>query len=182
MGFADGRGGGRVVRLPAALSWHDVLVDVALSEESLGASGAAGLLDAFAAEIEELYPGWNPGVGPAAAPKDFAAPGGVFLLAHAGQHRVGCGGLKRLDERRAEIKRLYVVPEARGEGVARRILEGLELAALARGYDTVRLDTGARQPAALALFRSAGYIGIGDYNGNPVACHWLEKRLTRGGR
>jgi hypothetical protein len=40
---------------------------------------------------------------------------------------------------------------------------------------------GARQPAALALFFSAGYLAIGDYNGNPFASHWLEKRLTSGG-
>ena len=158
--------------------WHDVLVDVALSEQPLDAPGAATLLDAFAAEIEHLYPGWKPGVGPSAAAEDFAAPAGTFLVAYAGERAVGCGGLKRLDERRAEIKRLYVAPEARGEGVATRTLRGLELAARARGYDTVRLDTGARQPAALALFRSAGYIAIGDYNGNPFASHWLEKRLT----
>jgi hypothetical protein len=46
-----------VVRGPAALSWHDLLVDVALDEQPLGAPVAAGLLDAFAAEVGELYPG-----------------------------------------------------------------------------------------------------------------------------
>jgi len=163
------------------LSWHDVLVDVALKEQPLGTPEATSLLDAFAAEIEELYPGWKPGVGPSAAADDFAAPAGTFLVAYAGDRAVGCGGLRQLDERRAEIKRLYVAPKARGEGVAPRILGGLELAARARGYDTVRLDTGARQPAALALFRAAGYRAIGDYNANPYASHWLEKRLTRGG-
>jgi GNAT superfamily N-acetyltransferase len=157
-------------------------VDVALHEEPLRAPGAARLLGAFAVEIADLYPGWSPGVGPSAGPEDFAAPGGTFLVAYAGERPVGCGGLKRLDARRAEVKRLYVAPEARGAGVARQLLRGLELAARTRGYDVVRLDTGSRQPAALELFRSAGYLAVDDYNGNPFASHWLEKRLTAGGR
>ncbi|HEV2724526.1 MAG TPA: GNAT family N-acetyltransferase [Thermoleophilaceae bacterium] len=157
-------------------------MDVGLEQQPLGAPGAASLLEAFAAEIAELYPGWNPAVGPSAAPEDFDASTGTFLVAYAGERAVGCGGLKRLEQRRAEIKRLYVAPAARGGGVARRILRGLELAARARGYDSVRLDTGARQPAALALFRSAGYLAIADYNANPFASHWLEKQLTPGVR
>ena len=153
-------------------------MDVALRERPPEAPGSLKLLDAFAAEIAELYPGWSPAVGPRAAPEDFAAPAGSFLVAYAGERPVGCGGLKRLDDRHAEVKRLYVSPEARGSGVARRILQGLEDEARARRYEAVRLDTGAHQPAALALFRSAGYVAIDDYNGNPYASHWLEKRLT----
>jgi hypothetical protein len=42
----------------------------------------------------------------------------------------------------------------------------------------VRMDTGARQPASVALFGSAGYEQIADYNGNPVAAYWFEKRLA----
>jgi hypothetical protein len=40
------------------------------------------------------------------------------------------------------------------------------------------MDTGARQPASVALFRSTGYQPIDDYNGNPVAAYWFEKRLA----
>jgi GNAT superfamily N-acetyltransferase len=155
-----------------------ILVDVELKEQQLDGPAASRLLAAFAAEIAELYPGWDARAGPSAAPEDFAAPSGTFLIACAGTRALGCGGLKRLDARRAEIKRLYVAPEARGERVARRLIAGLELAARERGYDVVRLDTGARQPGALALFLSAGYLAIGDYNGNPFASHWLEKQLA----
>ena len=154
------------------------MTDVQLREEPLDSPAAVRLLDAFSAEIAKLYPGWRPDAGPSAAPEDFASPGGTFLIAYAGERAVGCGGLKRLDARHAEVKRLYVAGEARGEGVSRRLLEGLERAAAARGYDVVRLDTGDRQPPALALFRSAGYVAIDDYNGNAFASHWLEKRLT----
>jgi GNAT superfamily N-acetyltransferase len=156
-------------------------MDVELEEEPLGSPAAAPLLEAFSEEIARLYPGWRPDAGPSAAPEDFASPAGTFLIAYAGERAVGCGGLKRLDARHAEIKRLYVAAEARGEGVSRRILDGLERAAIARGYQAVRLDTGDRQPPALALFRSAGYVAIDDYNGNAFASHWLEKGLTGGG-
>jgi len=140
------------------------------------------LLDAFASEIAELYPGWSPGTGPSAGPEDFAPPAGTFLLARVGGHAVACGGLKRLDSHHAEVKRLYVAPDARRGGVARGLLAALEEAARARGYRRVRLDTGAHQPGALALFRSTGYVPIEDYNGNTFASHWLEKELPgRGG-
>ena len=86
--------------------------------------------------------------------------------------------MKRLDERTAEIKRVYVTPEARGSGVARALMSQLERAALEAGYQTVRLDTGAKQPASVALFNSMGYEPIADYNGNPVAAYWFEKRLA----
>jgi GNAT superfamily N-acetyltransferase len=91
---------------------------------------------------------------------------------------VGCAGLKRLDERTAEIKRIYVVPDARGAGVARALISGLEAAARDAGYDTIRLDTGAKQPASVALFTASGYEQISDYNGNPVAAYWFEKRIA----
>src|SRR4051794_39573046 len=131
-------------------------MDLALREEPLDAPGARPLLECFAEEIASLYPGWTPSSGPRADPEDFAPPGGVFLVAYAAERAVGCGGLKRLDANHVEIKRLYVAPEARGAGVARRILAALEQTAAARGYGTVRLDTGAHQPAALALFESVG--------------------------
>lgn len=145
-------------------------------ERSDGAAGC-DLLAAFAREIGELYPGWHPGVGPSAEPEELVAPHGAFLVAYEGDRAVACGALKRLDAGAAEVKRLYVLPSARGAGVARRVLAELELTARRLGYGVVRLDTGDRQPGALALFRSAGYRDIGDYNGNPAARHWLEKRL-----
>src|SRR5579884_4210856 len=154
-----------------------VAASLRVEESSLDHPDAARLLDAFSAEIAALYPGWSPATGPSATPRDFAPPAGAFLVAYRAGRAVGCGGLKPLDCRHAEVKRLYVAPESRGAGVARRLLDALEAAARERGHDVVRLDTGNRQPAALALFRSAGYEPIPDYNGNPAASHWLEKRL-----
>jgi GNAT superfamily N-acetyltransferase len=69
------------------------------------------------------------------------------------------------------------VPEARRRGHARRLLTALEDAARALGYERVRLDTGARQPHARALYTSAGFKPIPDYNDNPKAAYWGEKVL-----
>jgi ribosomal protein S18 acetylase RimI-like enzyme len=138
---------------------------------------AQRLLGAFAAEIAGLYPGWDPDQGPRATPADFGPPGGRLVVAYRDGAAVGCGGVKHLDAHTGEIKRLYVAPEVRGHGVARRLLDDLEVVARELGYARVRLDTGPRQPDALALFRGAGYRDIEDYNANPAATHWLEKDL-----
>src|SRR5437588_5995703 len=91
------------------------------AERSDGAAGRE-LIGAFTREIAELYPGWHPGIGPSASPEDLAAPDGAFLVAYVGDEAAGCGALKRLDPRTAEVKRLYVLPAARGRGLARRLL------------------------------------------------------------
>ena len=67
---------------------------------------------------------------------------------------------------------------ARGRGVGRALLVALEERARSLGYTTIRLDTHGGEHAAVALFRSAGYRAIADYNGNPYARYWFEKRLA----
>ena len=86
--------------------------------------------------------------------------------------------IKRLDERACEIKRMYVVPEARGRGVGRVLLAALEELARDLGYPVARLDTGAEQPGAQRMYERAGYAPVPDYNGNPYASFWGEKRLA----
>ena len=72
---------------------------------------------------------------------------------------------------------MYVVPDARGRGLARRLLAAIEDAARELGYERVRLDTGASQPHARALYESAGYHEVPDYNDNPYAAYHAEKLL-----
>ena len=139
---------------------------------------AARLIAAMVAEINGLYGGDMAAPGmPSARVEDFAAPRGAFLVAYEDGSPVAAGGVKPLAPGIAEIKRMYVVPEARGRGLARRLLEELEAAARQRGYRTVRLDTGARQAGAVGLYTSAGYRPIPDYNANPYASFWGEKDL-----
>jgi GNAT superfamily N-acetyltransferase len=131
------------------------------------------------AEVSELYGPINVPGAPTATPEDFsAARGGAFLVVfdEAGAAVAG-GGVKRLDDGACEIKRMYVIPEARGRGLASVLLKGLEDEARALGYEIVRLDTGAKQPAAQAMYERAGYVQIGNFNANPFASFWGEKAL-----
>jgi GNAT superfamily N-acetyltransferase len=112
-----------------------------------------------AAQQEELRgrygPHSEPGVPPSAA--DVAL---VLVARDDDGTPVGCGALRQLGPDSAEVKRMYVVPAARGRGVARLVLAGLEAEAAARGWTTLRLETGPRQPAAVRLYTAAGYRPI----------------------
>ena len=137
--------------------------------------------DLLAALLAELYAMYGPVDGPdmpSATPADLAPPRGTFLVGFdAGGAPVCCGGVKGLGDGAAEIKRMYVVPGARRRGLARALLGALEEAARDLGYAIVRLDTGPHQPHARALYESAGYRTIGNYNANLLATYWGEKRL-----
>jgi pimeloyl-ACP methyl ester carboxylesterase/GNAT superfamily N-acetyltransferase len=153
-------------------------VSVDVREEPFDTPTSSRLVADYVTEIRSMYPEWGPDVPPGMTAREIEPPQGRWLVAYLEGKAVGCAGLKRLDERTAEIKRIYVAPDARGAGVARALLNRLEQAAREAGYDTVRLDTGAKQPASVALFSSSGYEQIADYNGNPVAAYWFEKRLA----
>jgi pimeloyl-ACP methyl ester carboxylesterase/GNAT superfamily N-acetyltransferase len=151
---------------------------IRIAEEPYDGPRATGLVADYVAEIRAMYPDWTPDVPPRVTPEDVTPPAGRWLVAYRAGKPVGCAALKRLDDRTAEIKRVYVAPEARGTGVARALLARLERSAHEIGYTRLRMDTGARQPASVALFGSVGYERIEDYNGNPVAAYWFEKRLA----
>ncbi len=138
---------------------------------------AQRLVTAMIDELEPLYGRIDVPGTPSAGPEDFRPPAGAFLVGYEDDVPVCGGGVKGLSDGRAEIKRMYVVPEARGRGVARALLGALEDAARELGYDVVRLDTGPEQPHAHVLYLDSGYRAIADYNGNPLASFWGEKRL-----
>ena len=141
-----------------------------------GSGDALALVEAMVAGLEELYPDER-GVAPSATVEDFSPPGGGYVAIYEHGRAVAGGGVKRLEEGVAEIKRMYVVPDARSRGFARALLGALEELARDLGYARVRLDTGAEQPHARALYLSAGYSEIPDYNANPYATFWGEKTL-----
>ena len=143
-----------------------------------GEPPASDLVEAMIVELIPLYGRIDvPGM-PKAGPDEFRPPGGVFLVGFDGDGSAVCGGgVKDLGGGIAEIKRMYVVPEARGRGLARVLLVALEDAARELGYERVRLDTGPKQPAAEHLYRSAGYGEIENFNANFMASFWGEKRL-----
>jgi uncharacterized protein (DUF952 family)/GNAT superfamily N-acetyltransferase len=151
---------------------------LALVPAHAGSPPASDLIAGMIADLEPLYGRIDGADTPSASPAEMWRPGGTFLVGWDADGRPVCGGgVKRLDGTTAEIKRMFVVPEARSAGHARRLLAGLEDAARRLGYSSVRLDTGPKQPHAKALYESAGYVEIPDYNANPKATYWGEKHL-----
>ena len=152
--------------------------DIEVRRERADESPGRELLAAMLAELETIFgEPLHPGRTPSATAQDFdASRGGAFVVLYEAGRAIACGGLKRLEPDVGEIKRMYVVPAARSRGVARRLLGALEDAARARGYARVRLDTGPQEHAR-ALYDSAGYRRIADYNGNRYAAYWFEKAL-----
>jgi GNAT superfamily N-acetyltransferase len=103
-------------------------------------------------------------IGPAREAHMFEPPDGVFLVTRADDGRaVAYGGVCRFDTARAELKRMYVLPAARGTGLGRRLLEALEAEARRLGYTGMVLETGDQQPEALGLYVAAGY--------GPIPCY-----------
>jgi GNAT superfamily N-acetyltransferase len=153
------------------------VADVVVRDEAADAEPGATLLGEYYAEVARRYPGWSPDTGSTASVAEMSPPSGRFLVVYVDGSPVGCGTVRRFDDATGEIKRMYVRPEGRGRGVARRILAELEEAAREIGYARIVLDTGDRMPEAQALYRSSGYREIADYNGNPWAAVWFEKRL-----
>jgi putative acetyltransferase len=96
-------------------------------------------------------------------PKPSAADITVFYVAYEGEEPVGCGGLRQLDERHGEIKRMYVVPHRRGAGVSTAILAHLEAEARRRGWERLVLETGDEQPDAVRFYEREGYTRIPNF-------------------
>ena len=140
---------------------------------------AAALVDAMRDEMAVLYDGLDLDARdmPRAGPQELGPPHGGFVVGSEDGAAVCCGGLKRLPDGACEIKRMFVVEQARGRGIARALLEELERLARERGYTVARLDTGPRQARARRMYERAGYRAIENFNGNPVASFFGEKRL-----
>ncbi|WP_189054150.1 GNAT family N-acetyltransferase [Longimycelium tulufanense] len=112
-------------------------------------------------------------------PDEFTPPRGLFLVGYLDDGPVACGGWRARDNEEehlrvgdAELKRMYVVPEARGNGLARALLAELERTAALAGRRRVVLETGTKQPEAIALYLSCGYIEapqFGVYRGHPCS-------------
>ncbi len=101
-----------------------------------------------------------------------------FLVARLHGHAVGCGAVVQSADW-AELKRMFVSPAARGRTIGRLLLMRLETIARATGVTRLRLETGIKQPEALGLYRSAGFVEIGPfgvYGPDPLSL-FMEKRL-----
>ena len=107
---------------------------------------------------------------------ELLRPGGRVVVGRIDGRPVACGAVRALEPGVGEIKRMFVIEEHRGRGLGRQLLEALEGEAAAMGFSRLRLDTGERQTAAVALYRSAGYRPIAAYN--DTADLWFERDLA----
>ncbi|GAA3303298.1 GNAT family N-acetyltransferase [Dactylosporangium vinaceum] len=153
--------------------------DLIIEERAWDDPAGAALRAAQEAELDARYGGEShePGDHPSAADVD------VFLVATRAGAPVGCGALRRLDPSSAEIKRMYVVPAARGTGVAAAVLRALERRAVQLGWGTLRLETGTLQPDARRFYEREGYHRIprfGVYVGSELSVCY-ERALGPGG-
>lgn len=154
--------------------------EVTITPEAPVSTLATELLRRYYEELARRFPGgFDLERTVAARPEELQAPHGSFLVARVDDRPVGCGAVRKLDETTGEIKRMWVDPAARGQGVGRQLLSALEGAAVELGCETVYLDTSAHLSEAIALYRSFGYEEIPAYNDNEYAALWFEKRLAR---
>ncbi|MER6913211.1 GNAT family N-acetyltransferase [Streptomyces sp. NPDC000594] len=122
------------------------------------------LNDRVQQEYQERY--GDGGDGSVVLTADFVPPNGLFLMVYDADGRPVATGAWRVQDHNeegygdgdAELKRMYVIPEARGQGHARRLLALLEEDARAAGRVRMVLETGDQQPEAIALYASCGYV------------------------
>lgn len=108
--------------------------------------------------------------------QNYRPPHGAFLIAWSDDLPVGCASLRPLEPGIAEVKRLWVAPSARGQGLARRLMHTVESRAKSLGYSALKLDTNQALAEALTLYRRDGWSDIPAYTSFP-ATHWLGKAL-----
>ena len=111
----------------------------------------------------------------------YFGPGAGIWLARDGAAVVGCIALRPLEEKAGcgEVKRLYVKPEYRGQGIAERLLEALEAYAREAGYGAIYLDSKDDLKTALRFYARHGYVECARYNENPQATVFMRKGLER---
>lgn len=102
------------------------------------------------------------------------------VVAYVGDTAVGCGAFKRHTDDIAEIKRMFVLPEWRGRRIAAGVLAVLESWAAERGFTVCVLETGLKQPEAIALYKRSGYREIPNYGqyADVVNSVCMRKELT----
>jgi DNA-binding MarR family transcriptional regulator len=168
-------------RLVAAMAEVERLIMAAavdVKPELPGSPDAKWCLARYVEDLAERFEtGFDPQRSNPAPLTDMRPPRGVLMIARLDGRPVGCGVLKRKDATTGEIKRMWTAPDARGRGVARRVLRALEAAAKDFGLTKLQLETNRTLHEAQALYRSEGYREVAPFNDEPYAHHWFEKTL-----
>jgi GNAT superfamily N-acetyltransferase len=136
---------------------------ITIARAELTADASRALIAALNAELRALYP--EPGANHfGLKPAQVSGKSGVFLVVSLNGTPVGCGAVRLIAPDTGELKRMYMAPSARGKGLGRRLVAALETEARALGARRLVLETGTRQVAAIALYRSTGFHPIPLYD------------------
>ncbi len=145
--------------------------DLRIERTELAADHAQALLMQLDRELLQAYP--EEGATFFGLVSDEVAPGnGALLVAYVDREAAGCGAVRRISATEAEIKRMFVSPSHRSQGIAGALLRELEAVARSLSLSRAVLETGDRIPAAMALYRGAGYEVVpcfGDYASSPLS-------------
>jgi putative acetyltransferase len=144
---------------------------VEIKREEISSPSAQALIRDLNGELRERYP--EPGANHFRLDaEEVAEDRGAFLVAYRSEVPVACGAIRLDRSQTAEIKRMYVVPEARGKGISRLILAALEAEGRKLGARRLVLETGERQTEALSLYERAGFVRVprfGEYVSSPLS-------------
>jgi DNA-binding MarR family transcriptional regulator/GNAT superfamily N-acetyltransferase len=135
-------------------------------------------IEQYFAELDKRFEGgFDAKVALPAHDAELTPPAGALLIARLRGRAIGCAGLRRHAGAIAEVKRMWVAPEARGLGLGRRLLREVEGRARKAGVTTLRLETNRALTEAIALYRQTGFVEVAPFNDEPYGHHWFEKRL-----
>lgn len=149
---------------------------IAIARESPRQDDVIALIRQSDALMQSLYPAESNHLVDV---ESLAAFNVHFLVARDRGRALGCGAFVLGEPGQAEMKRVFVAPVARGKGVARVLMEALEREAAKLGVTLMQLETGIKQPEAIALYRKFGYAErgpFGRYQPDPLSL-FMEKRL-----
>lgn len=150
---------------------------ITIALEAPGQQGVIRLLELSDAYSQSLYPAESNHLVDIAT---LEAPNVSFLVARNGGDVVGCCALVTAEDGTAEIKRMFVDPQARGLKVASLLMAALEAIAAEKRLTAIRLETGIYQPEAIGLYRKHGYVEIGPFGSyvhDPLSL-FMEKTLV----
>jgi putative acetyltransferase len=143
------------MKICQAVTPEQIALSRALFEEYAGWLGIDLSFQGFAAELASL-------------PGTYAPPRGRLLLALAGNKVSGCVALRPLGDGACEMKRLFVRPAFRGQGIGKLLAERIVEEARAIGYRTIRLDTLPHMQAAIRLYEELGFVRCAAYYETPL--------------
>jgi GNAT superfamily N-acetyltransferase len=155
-----------------------VAAPVTLEVEDPATPDARWCIQQYFEELNSRFDaGFDPSLSISASESEMTPPAGLLVIARVEGKPVGCGALKFHGSAPAELKRMWVSPDARGLGLGRRLLNDLEQRAREAGVEVIRLETNRSLKEAIQLYRNSGYREVEAFNAEPYAHHWFEKQL-----